>query len=217
MSPRKTGIDLKRRAEIGRDRKARTRAAIVSAAFEMFGSEEGLYSRIEDIAEKAGVTRATFYNHFTGMAELREAVTHEVTHDFLAAVTATLISLPDPRLRAATALRFYLHRARTDTRWARSMVNMSANGIIFGVETYRQAEQTVIEGIRAGKLAIPSSELGRDLILGTSLAAIVAMLKKKMPLDYPEQVAGHILMGLGVPHAVARRLAHVPLPPLVRE
>lgn len=181
----------------------------------MFGDENGLYSRIEDIADKAGVTRPTFYNHFSGMDELREALAHEATHDFLIAVTSVISPMPDPRARAATAIRFYLHRARADRRWAWSMVNVSAAGIIFGAETYRQAEVTVVEGIDAGVFAIPSSALGRDLILGTALAAIAAMLRQQMPNDYPEQVAGHILLGLGVPHAKAKELAHLPMPDLV--
>lgn len=206
--------DLARRAEIGRERRARTRARIVAAAFELFGHENGLYSRIEDIADKAGVTRPTFYNHFSGMEELRDALTHEVTHDFLIAVTNTISPMPDPRARAATAIRFYLHRARADRRWAWSMVNMSATGIIFGAETHRQAEVTVIEGLDAGVLAIPSSALGSDLILGTALAAIAGMLRQQMPDDYPEQVAGHILLGLGVPYAKAQEFAHLPMPDL---
>jgi AcrR family transcriptional regulator len=208
-------IDLERRAEIGRERRARTRARIVAAAFELFGHENGLYSRIEDIADKAGVTRPTFYNHFSGMEELREALTHEVTHDFLTAVTETIAAMPDPRARASIAIRFYLHRARADRRWAWSMVNMSANGIIFGAETHHQAEVTVVEGMDAGVLAIPSSALGRDLILGTVLAAIAGMLRQQMPSDYPEQVAGHILLGLGVPRAEAGKFAHLPMPDLV--
>lgn len=206
--------DLLRRAEIGRERRARTRARIIATAFELFGDENGLYSRIEDIAAKAGVTRPTFYNHFKGMDELRDALTREVTHDFLVAVTATISALLDPRARAAVAIRFYLHRARTDRRWAWSMVNMSANGIIFGAETHRQAEQTVREGIEAGVLRIPSSALGRDLILGSALAAVAAMLRESLPADYPEAIAEHILIGLGVPAADARAFARMPMPEL---
>lgn len=205
-------IDLKRRAEIGRERRTRTRARIIAAAFELFGEENGLYSRIEDIADKACVTRPTFYNHFSGMDELRDALTYEVVHDFLVAVTRTVAPMPDPRARAAIAIRFYLHRARSDRRWAWSMVNMSANGVIFGAETHRQAELTVKEGMEAGLLAIPSSALGRDLILGSALAAIAGMLRQEMPDDYPEQVAGHILLGLGVPRTEARKFARLPMP-----
>ena len=206
--------DMERRAEIGRERRARTRAKIIAAAFELFGSENGLYSRIEDIARDAGVTRATFYNHFSGMAELREAISFELTHHFLNEVTRTVDKLEDPRERATCAIRFYLHRARQDPQWAWSIVNISAAGIIFGAETYQQAERTVIEGLEAGKLELRSSAVGRDIVLGTCLAAMSTMLRQDTPEDYPELMAGHILMGMGVPFETAREIGNRPLPEL---
>lgn len=205
------------RIGVGRDRRARTRARIIAAAFDLLGSENGLYTRIEDFAVAAGVSRPTFYNHFAGMEELREALSYEVTHDFLTAVTATIDAYDDPRERAVYAVRFYLHRARTDRRWAWSMVNLSANGFIFGVETYRQAEQTIREGIDAGVLPIPSSALGRDILLGGVLAAMGGMLREDLPENYPEQVAEHILGGLGVDWALARDLSARDLPQLAQE
>lgn len=208
-------IDLERRAEIGRERRARTRAKIVAAAFELFGDENGLFCRIEDIADKAGVTRPTFYNHFTGMDELRDALTHEVTHDFLKSVTGTISALPDPLYRAAASIRFFLIRARSDRRWAWSMINMSANGIIFGSETYNQTELTVQEAIDAGVLPLPSGKVGRDIILGTGLAAISTMVREDVADNYPEAIAGYILMGLGVPAGLAKEIAHLPLPELL--
>lgn len=207
-------VDPDRRVQIGRERRVRTRTKIVAAAFEVFGEEAGLYARIEDVAEKAGVTRATFYNHFTGMAELRDALTFEVTHDFLEAVTAAITQLPDARHRSSCAVRFYLRRARTDRRWAWSMINMSAAGIIFGAETFRQAEETLREGVAEGVFALPSVELGRDLLLGTTLASMASIVRSAMPRDYPETVACHILLGLGVPLDEAALCAQIPLPPL---
>lgn len=207
-------VDPERRVEIGRERRARTRAKIVAAAFDVFGDEKGLYARIEDVADKAGVTRATFYNHFTGMAELREALTFEVTHDFLNAVTKTISQMPDARDRSACAVRFYLHRARTDRRWAWSMMNLSAAGLIFGAETFSQAEQTVREGLEEGVFPLPSVTLGRDLLLGTTLAAIGSIVRGNVPDDYPETVAGYILFGLGVPMEDARARARQRLPSL---
>lgn len=212
-TPRKQ-VDPQRRAEIGRERRARTRARIIAAAFDIFGDENGLFAHIEDVAKGAGVTRATFYNHFAGMVELREALTHEVTHDFLMAVTNTILQMPDPRHRSAVAVRFYLHRARKDRKWGWSMLNMSASGMIFGAETYRQAQQTVSEGIEAGSFPIRSPEIGRDVLLGTALAAMGSLVRDNMPADYPETVAGYILFALGVPFEEARAIAHLPLPDL---
>lgn len=200
--------------EIGRERRTRTRARIVAAAFDVFGDAEGLYARIEDVADRAGITRATFYNHFTGMAELREALTFEVTHDFLQAVTNTISQMPDARDRSACAVRFYLRRARIDPRWGWSMINLSAAGLIFGAETFRQAEQTVREGVQGQVFPLASVELGRDLLLGTTLAAMGAIVRGGASEDYPEVVAGAILFGLGVPLEEARICAQRPLPAL---
>ena len=207
-------VDPERRTEIGRERRVRTRAKIVAAAFDVFGDEAGLYARIEDVAERAGVTRATFYNHFTGMAELRDALAFEVTHDFLSAVTDAISRMPDARDRSSCAIRFYLDRARTDRRWAWSMINLSATGFIFGAETFRQAEQTVREGVADGVFTLPSIELGRDLLLGTTLAAMGSIVRDSASADYPEQVAGYILFGLGVPLEKSRICAQQALPPL---
>ena len=207
-------LDQARRQEIGRQRRVRTRARIVAAAFDLFGGENGLFVRIEDVASAAGITRQTFYDHFTGMAELREAVTYEVTHGFLIAVSHTLSSLADPREMTSVAIRFYLERTRQDSRWGWSMVNLSANGIIFGAETHRQAEMTVQRGIDAGQFGVPNSAVGRDLVLGMTLAAMATMLRDQPAPDFIAQVVKTILVGLGVGSSDAHRLAHSPLPDL---
>lgn len=207
-------MDRERRLEIGRMRRARTRAKIVAAAFEMFGEEGGLYARIEDIAQRAGITRATFYTHFSSLPELREAVTYEVTHDFLTAVTRTVSLLDDPRERASVAIRFYLRRALDDPKWGWSMINLSATGFIFGLETFRQAELTIKEGMAAGKLTVADSAAGRDVVLGTSFAAMSTMLRDKPMSDYPEMITQNILEGVGVPTDEAREIAHRELPAL---
>jgi len=210
-------VDAERRAEIGRARRARTRAKIIASAFALFGSEEGLFTRVEDVADRAGITRATFYNHFNDMADLREAVTYEVTHDFLVAVINTVLMLEDQRERASAAIRFYLNKAREDPQWGWSMINLSANGIIFGAETTRQAEQTVVDGMEDGRLDVPNSRIGRDMIMGTALAALTSMLREDPGPDYPVQVTAQILIGLGVEAGIAGEIARRPLPPLVQD
>lgn len=122
--------DKARRLELGRQRRAKTRAKVIAAAFKLFGEKEGLYARIEDVSQGADITRAMFYDHFSGMAELREAVSYEVTDDFPSAVSRTIALLDNARERIAVAIRFYLHRVREVPGWGRAMINLSANGVI---------------------------------------------------------------------------------------
>jgi AcrR family transcriptional regulator len=154
------------------------------------------------------------YNHFTGMAELRDAVTHELTHDFLNAVTRAIAELTDPRERASAALRHYLHRVRAEPGWGWSIINLSANGIPFGAGTWREARATVQQGLDAGLLHVGDADTGRDLLLGASLAAVGALVRGNVPQDYPERIAAAILMGLGVAQYEAEAMARRPLPVL---
>jgi AcrR family transcriptional regulator len=207
-------LDKERRLEIGRIRRAKTRAKVIASAFELFGEEAGLFVRVEDITNRAGITRPTFYSHFTGLAELREALTYELTHDFLAAVTFTVSLLADPRERASAAIRFYLHRVQDDPRWAWSMINLSANGVIFGAETHRQAELTIRDGMEAGLLSVTSSAVGRDIVLGASLAAMATMLREPVEASYPELIVDGILQGMGVSASDSQEIVNRPLPGL---
>lgn len=201
------------RIEAGRRRRLQTRARIIAAAFDLFGDENGLLANVEKIADHAGVTRATFYNHFEGMLDLREALSHEVTHAFLVSVLNTVAGMTDTRERAAVSIRFFLRRAMSDTRWGWSMLNLSATGVIFGAETYVEASKTVCEGVENGGFPIVSSDLGIDILMGTSLAAMGRIVRRGVPDDYPEAIAGYILHALGVPYDEAKRIAHLPMPP----
>lgn len=206
--------DTQSRVEIGQARRARTRTRILAAAFDLYGRENGLFSRVEEICHAAGVTRQTFYNHFASMDDLRDALTYEVTHDFMVTVTHAIQALPNAAERTAAAIRFYMGKAWNEPKWGWSMVNISASGIIFGLETYRQAEQTVKDGMAQRVFSISDARLGRDLILGTTLGAIVTQLREAPGPTFACEVTRQILIGLGVAAAEATAMSHQQLPPL---
>ena len=211
-APRKRKVDAERRAQIGRERKARTRARILAVTFDIFGHENGLYSRVEEVCAAAAITRQTFYNHFTGMEELLEALTWEVAHDFLMAVTASLDTMPDAGQRTAAAIRYFLERGRTDARWAWSIVNLSASGVVFGAETYDQARRTVVDGLASGVFHLEDERIGRDLVLGATLSALFTQLREATAENYPAKVAQAVLQGLGCARDEAEKFATLPLP-----
>ena len=64
-------IDLARRAQIGRDRRARTRAQLIQAARELYAVSAIEAVTVDDVVEQAGVAKGTFYVHFASLAELQ--------------------------------------------------------------------------------------------------------------------------------------------------
>jgi hypothetical protein len=93
------------------------------------------------------------------------------------------------------------------------MVNISATGPLFGAETFASALATVEEGILRGEFVLEDARVGRDMILGTALAAMVSQLREGADADQPRKAARLILRALGVPGDRVDVVVSRPLPP----
>jgi AcrR family transcriptional regulator len=180
-------VDHARRAEIGAERRLRTRVALLDAALELFGQEHGRATRIEDVCARARVARGTFYNHFTGIEALLEALSDDLTRDFDDAVHGAFEAMKSPVERTCGAIRYYLHGAIQDPRWGWAMVNSSVRTILFGERVARRAQMTIQEGIDSGDFTIESAVVGRDILLGAGLSGTLSLLHGGTPANYPEK------------------------------
>jgi AcrR family transcriptional regulator len=205
-------ISLERRAEIGREKRLKTRAKILEAAFALLGSENGRSARIEDICEEADVSRGTFYNYFSSVDELFRALAFEISHSFNTATRAVFTRAPAGALRSAMALRYYLHKTRDDPAWGWAMVNLSAGGPIFGEETFRYATVSIDEGLVTEQFRLDSLEIGRDIMMGSTLSAMITLLRSDQPQEYPERMVAQIMRALGVSETLVDKCVSQPLP-----
>jgi|SRR5271166_1669824 len=87
-------INLARRAEIGQEKRARTRAQLVAAARALFSVKPWASVTIDDLVREAGVAKGTYYAHFDDMHALTAAVGDELIRAF--------DELIQPRRAAAT-------------------------------------------------------------------------------------------------------------------
>lgn len=208
----KRNIDLSRRAEIGKEKRLRTRQQVLDAAFALLGRERGLTTRIEEICEAASISRGTFYNYFTSIEELFDALSYNLNHDFNDAVTAIINQMPDGAERVSAAVRYYLDRALKDPKWAWAMVHISTGGPIFGAETYACTQHTADVGITSGAFADVDPDSARDLQLGATLAAMITQLRHAPSPTFAVSVARNVLRGLGVAKERVEDIVRKPLP-----
>ena len=204
-------IDAGRRAAIGAERRAKTRMDLLASALELFGRPHGRNTRIEDVCARAGISRGTFYNYFTGIEPLLEALSDALTHDFDRSVHAAMEQLAGPLERTSAAVRYYLHATRVDSRWGWAVVNSSVGRTLYGNRITRQVGISIQEGMDSGDFPLDNPDVGRDIVLGTGIAASVTLLNGKAPDDYPERIARQVLLGLG---ASSRRATDVTARPL---
>ena len=207
-------VDLAKRAANAALKRQRTRAAILLAAFRLIGEERGDFQRVEDFCTAAGVSRGTFYNYFSSIETLYEALANELSQDFDSAVHSAMESMRTAAERTAAAVRYYMQAAIDNPRWGWAMVHTSLGGDVFGPEVSARAKSTIQEGIRAGEFTIGSAELGKALVLGTGLAGTLDIVRGRADPDYPQEMARHVLIGLGAEAGLAERLSRAPLPPL---
>ena len=75
-------VDLVRRAQIGQEKRARTRAALVTAAKSLFALRSIESITVDEIVAEAGLAKGTFYTHFEDLHALTAAVADELLAAF---------------------------------------------------------------------------------------------------------------------------------------
>jgi AcrR family transcriptional regulator len=75
-------INLQRRAEIGREKSARTRAQLIAAAHSLFARQPVESITVDDVVKEADVAKGTFYVHFQDLRGLTTAAAAELVKTF---------------------------------------------------------------------------------------------------------------------------------------
>jgi AcrR family transcriptional regulator len=97
-------IDPVRRAEIGREKRARTRAQLIAAANALFAHQAVESVTVDDVVREAGVAKGTFYVHFKDLRELTAAVADELVKAIDDLLQPIRLTIDDPALRIAYEL-----------------------------------------------------------------------------------------------------------------
>lgn len=196
-------------------KRVRTRLAMLRATIDLLGQEDGRVVRVEDVVSQVGMTRTTFYNHFDSREALIDTVAFELTHHFNSIILPIINLEKDAARRVAMATRYYLSHARADRKWAWAVVNVSLNSkVLFGEATHNDVTRNIVAGQADGTFRLQDLNAGRDMLMGTVLAAFLHILRAKPTSRYQSDMAMIILRGLGVPTRKAERIVAEPLPPL---
>jgi AcrR family transcriptional regulator len=190
------------RAEIGRGRRERTRAALVEAALRVFARMGPEAPTIDHVAAEAGVARGSFYNHFPSWDALLVAVATAAVEQ-IEVELASQRDLPDPAERVALHLRGYIRKAAADPVWGWAVVRMALLAAPFDSPMRANLAQDVGDGIAAGRFAVASVRLAQDIILGAGMMGMRSVLRGEAGPGHAEDVAEAVLRALGVGDASA--------------
>lgn len=197
-------IDLARRAEIGREKRARTRAQIVEAGLVLLAERPPEALTVDTIVEAAGVAKGTFYYHFQSIDELVAAVGAKLADSFDELLAPSRLDESDPVERMALAFTKFLEKALDDPVWAQVVVRSAQ--VPAGLDQIRDhLKADLAEAIARGRLVIEDVELAADIVIGIWLQVTRGSLERRATPDLTRQTLDAVLRALGVPKSRNRK------------
>ena len=190
-------IDMARRAEIGREKRTKTRAQILDAGTMLLAERPPEALTVDAIVEAAGVAKGTFYYHFQSIEELAAAVGAKLGESFDEMLAPARLKLSDPIARLSFAFKQFLEKAISDPVWARLVVQSSQAPTEFaqGVRAHLKADLS--EAIDQGRLSVQDVDLAADIVIGICLQVMRGVLERRAASDMAGQALEAVLRALG--------------------
>jgi AcrR family transcriptional regulator len=204
-------IDPIRRAEIGREKRARTRAQLVAAASALFARRAVESVIVDDVIREAGVAKGTFYVHFKDLHALIASVAEELLRSIDDLLQPVRLSLDDPALRIAYGCSCFIDKALSDPAWAGLAARMAAT-IARGGEVARRHlyEDLTLYMKRLPKGSV-SAELSLEIVVGILLQVLGAIADGRLSSRHREGTLAAILRAIGLDaRQVKAMLARLP-------
>jgi len=192
-------IDPVRRAEIGREKRARTRAQLIAAASALFARQAVESVTVDDLVREAGVAKGTFYVHFKDLPELTAALADELVKEIDDLLQPVRLTIDDPALRVAYGCSCYLDRALADPGWAGVVARMAAAATTVG----EVARRRLLEDIKRHAKSLPagsaiSAELALEVVVGIMLQVFAGISEGRLSSRHREGAIAAILRAIGL-------------------
>ena len=190
-------IDLARRAEIGREKRARTRAQIVQAGVTLLAVRPPEAITVDAVVEAAGVAKGTFYYHFQSIEELAAAVGEQLAKGFDEMLGPARLGMPDPVARMSFAFTQFMTKAIADPMWARLVVQSAQAPTEFARSIRDNFKADLAAASAEGRLRVHDLELAADIGLGILLQVMRGTLQRPAAPDLISQALEAALRAIG--------------------
>ncbi|GLX48737.1 putative TetR-family transcriptional regulator [Streptomyces hygroscopicus subsp. hygroscopicus] len=197
-------------------RKARTRAALVTAAQRLLAEQGGVDVSIHEITEAADVGFGTFYSHFTSKDELFDAALSLTLEEHGALLDSAVGDLKDPAEVFSASVRLTGRLRHTHPQMARIFVRTGMSYLTSQSGLAPQAMRDLQAAADSGRLDIDDPRTAVAMV-GGALLGVLHLLETSPDLDVQrvtDQLACRLLCMFGMTRAEAQEIATRPLPSL---
>lgn len=188
---------------------------ITEAALRLYSSRPRSKLSIQDIAQAAGVSRGTIYNHFDSLDQLLSLVANKVVEEMNDLTSLDTALERDPAVITALRIRMYMQKYSEDPGWGRMILDYGVNHP--GLIENKQAPiyKDIQRGILIGRFKIEERLLPMAAFMaaGATFAAMKLVEKKeKTWQEASSEVNELLLISLGIDASEAKWIAENTLP-----
>ena len=201
-------------ATSGGPKRERTQALLLHAAVSVI-CERGLQAgTMQQVAQAAGVTTATLYNHFATKEALVERLAATLAQTVCRAINDSYGHVTDAAERMSIGQRRYVGLAAESPAWVLLLLDVmnASPAVLREIEQYPLADLRL--GVKQKKFKVPSEAIAMDAIGGVCSNAMRRVALGQAPARHDVACATTVLRALGVPPQEAAEVAARPLPPL---
>jgi len=182
-------INLERRAEIGRAKRARTKAQLTAAAWALFAKRSWESVTIDEVVQEARVAKGTFYAHFNDLGELAATVADELIAASDEVIQPQRLSMSNPLERIAFGCDAFLRQCLSDRSWASLASRMAISHHAVGSVVRGRLMEDLREALGKSPQAGLTPELGVEVIVGVNLQVATAIGDGRLDdRDRPEAI-----------------------------
>ena len=200
-------VNLERRAEIGLEKRTRTRAAILEAARACYAALKAAPVTVDAVMQAAGLAKGTFYVHFADLAALEAELGETLTEEIDRRLQPARLAADHPLTRLATAVTVLLHDLARSPAQARLVARAAST--IPEVANAMQAHlrQDLADAHAAGLLALSPVELAQRLVTAISRQAAQDLAESRIDERALPDIVRAILRAVGCTPSEAARHA----------
>ena len=202
------------RTRTGQARRARTRAKILSAAFALFDTRGVEQVTVEDVREKAGLARGSFYNYFLTFEEMLKALAADIARQINTEQSERFENIPNMAERLWSYIRYTILRAAADRSCSEILVRITPLVGPLNEHMRVHAERELRTTIRRKAIDVPSAGVALDLGFAVATMMLKRALDSRIDLKEIEAAGLMLLRAYGIPEVEAQRISRLPLPQL---
>jgi AcrR family transcriptional regulator len=205
--------DINHRTRVAAEKREKMRRKLIECALVVFSRKGVDAAVVDEVIALAEVSRGTFYNYFKSNEELLLAAVQEMGFELFSLIELVVGTAKNPLERVSTALRLTMHTARRYPRFGNFYVRSNSNASPSTSLAHQFLKRDISEAMQLGNIKqTQDTDIAVDFIVGAALGGVQSLLARPQNVNsYPEEIAFHILLGLGVSPTSARRMVEIPI------